>query len=140
MTTLSYILGGIVLVYTIVYGVKKLVPIVRYSRYAQDGELRMIDGCVFEKNAEENKAWRGAMVNICMPKYEYECGGEKRYCQSTVRYQNVSIGQQVVIDYCERTGEAWATRDIPLMKKNLLVKMATMIAILALLVITEVAL
>ena len=137
MTTLSYILGGIVFLYTVVYGIKKLAPILRYSKLEKDGEIIMADGNVFEKVAEENKAFQGVMVNVCLPKFEYEIGGEKRYCQGTVRYHNASIGQLVRIGYCERTGEAWVIKDIPLMKKDLLVRMLTMIAILMLLVLTE---
>lgn len=140
MTTLSYVLGGIVLLYTVVYGIKKLMPIMRYSRLEKLDEIITTDGNIFEKVAEENKAFQGAMVNLCLPKFEYEISGKKRYCQGTVRYRNASIGQSVKIGYCERTGEAWAIKDIPLMKKDLLIRVITMIAILMLLVITEVLL
>lgn len=138
MTTLSYILGGIVFIYTVIYAIKKLIPILRYSKLEKSGEILIADGKIFEKVEEENKAFQGEMVNICFPKYEYEIGGKKLYCQSTIRYRNATIGQAAKIGYCERTGESWVIMDIPLMKKDLIVRVAIMIAILVLLAITEV--
>lgn len=140
MTTLSLIMGGIVLAYTIAYAVKSISPIMRYQKCEKEGEIKIVDGSIFQKNAEANKAFRGEMINLCLPKFEYEVKGKKRYYQSTVRYQNASVGQSNKIGYCERTGEAWVITDIPLMKKELTMRMITMLAILLLLLATEVML
>lgn len=140
MTTISLIMGGIVLAYTIAYAIKRLTPIMHYIRCEKEGEIKTVDGSIFQKNAEENKAFRGEMINLCLPKFEYEVNGKKRYYQSTVRYQNASIGQPKRIGYCERTGEAWVIADIPLMKKELVIRVTTMLAILLLLIATEIML
>lgn len=140
MDAISYILGGFVLVYTIVYAFKGVTPIVRYQKCVKNGKLKTVTGVICEKVDAQNKAIRGAMVNLCLPKFEFEVGGEKRYYQSTVGYQNASIGQSAEIGYCERTGEAWVIQDIPAMKSQLAIRVALMVALVALLVITDVML
>ena len=127
MSLLSWILGGIILAYTAVYGVKRYLTIMKYLKAEKNGELKIVDGIISAKTEEENKAFQGEMVNVCYPKYEYEKNGEKKSCQSTVRYCNASIGQPVKIGYCERTEEAWAIKDIPLMKKNLIIRIAVIL-------------
>lgn len=140
MTVISLVLGGIVFTYTVVYAIKRLTPIIHFSRCRDSGEMQTTEGHIFEKNAEENKAFQGAMVNICLPKFEYVVGGKKRYYQSTVRYHNASIGQTAEIGFCERTGEAWVIKDIPLMKKDLLIRVTTILALLIVLILTEIML
>lgn len=140
MTVISLVLGGIVFTYTVAYTIKRLTPIIHFSRCRDSGEMQTTEGHIFEKNAEENKAFQGAMVNICLPKFEYVVGGKKRYYQSTVRYHNASIGQTAEIGFCERTGEAWVIKDIPLMKKDLLIRVTTILALLIVLILTEIML
>jgi len=140
MTVISLVLGGIVFTYTVAYAIKRLTPIIHFSRCRDSGEMQTTEGHIFEKKAEENKAFQGAMVNICLPKFEYVVGGKKRYYQSTVRYHNASIGQTAEIGFCERTGEAWVIKDIPLMKKDLLIRVTTILALLIVLILTEIML
>ena len=137
---LSIILGSIVLTYTVAYTIKRISPIIRFAHCKTDGEMQIVEGHIFEKIAEENKAFQGAMINVCLPKFEYVVSGEKRYYQSTVRYQNARIGQSEEIGFCERTGEAWVIKDIPLMKKDLAIRVITILAILIVLVLTEIML
>lgn len=140
MTVISLVLGGIIFTYTVAYTIKRLAPIIHFSRCRDSGEMQTAEGHIFEKNVEENKAFQGSMVNICLPKFEYVVGGKKRYYQSTVRYQNASIGQTAEIGFCERTGEAWVIKDIPLMKKDLLIRVTTILALLIVLILTEIML
>lgn len=140
MTVISLVLGGIIFTYTVAYTIKRLAPIIHFSRCRDSGEMQTTEGHIFEKNVEENKAFQGSMVNICLPKFEYVVGGKKRYYQSTVRYQNASIGQTAEIGFCERTGEAWVIKDIPLMKKDLLIRVTTILALLIVLILTEIML
>lgn len=137
MSVLTMILGGVILAYTILYCIKRLLPIMRFKKELQGENIREIDGYVSAKIAEENKAFQGQMVNICLPKYEYRIGDNVNTLQGAVRYRNLEIGQPAKIMYCERTGEAWAKNDIPLVKKNLIMTMAIMGVILVLLVITD---
>lgn len=140
MDVISYILGGFVLVYTIIYAVMGIKPIVRYQKCLKGGELKTVPGAICEKIDEENKAIQGAMVNLCLPRFEFEIDGAKRYYQSVVRYRNASVGQSAEIGYCERTGESWVTKDIPAMKSQLAIRVALMLALLVLLVLTDVML
>ena len=140
MEAISYILGGFVLVYTIIYAVMGIKPIVRYQKCLKGGELKTVPGTICEKIDAENKAVFGAMVNLCLPKFVFEVDGEKRYYQSVVRYRNANVGQAVEIGYSERTGEAWVMQDIPAMKSQLAIRVALMMALLVLLVLTDVML
>lgn len=140
MTISSYILGGIVLVYTIIYAVKNSMILMHYKKCVEAGDFKIVEGRIVEKVDELNKAIQHQMVNMCFPRFDFEIEGKHKSCQSSVRYRDASIGQTAEIRYCERTGEAWVTQDIPVMKRNLIIRTVLMAAILTLLVLTDVLL
>lgn len=137
---LSYVLGSVVLVYTIAYAVKRGGEIRRYYKCAEGEKLKPVRGVICEKIDEQNRAIQGVMINLCFPKIEFEVNGEEQHYQSRLRYRDASIGQAVEVAYCEKTGEAWVAKDVPLMKRDLFIRVGTMLSLLALLVVTEVML
>ena len=137
MGLFSLILGGAVLIYTVIYAITAIKPIFRYEKA---GELKVLQGKIVKKTNEENKAIRGELLNLSMPCFEYNIGGENKECQSGIFYINAKIGQVADIAVDERTGEAWVIQDIPKMKKNLLLKVSTIGVVLFVLVLTEILL
>ena len=140
MSVLTFVFGGFVFAYAVAYAVNVIRYISRFSRCKAGEEMKEVQGYVCEKVGEENRALNGVMVNLCFPKYEYDVNGEKKYLQSTVKFRDVTVGQPVEIGYCERTGEAWAIQDVPLMKRNLIVREAIVLALLIALALTEILL
>jgi len=137
MSVFSIILGGIVFAYTIIYSVYRLLPIYRYGRANKAGDIKIVDGKIVSLLEEEKKAYRGEMVSVSVPVYSFEIGGIVHKQSSVVQRVNIAVGESVTVAFCERTGEAWVIKDLPLMKKNLIIRVTTIIAVLTVLVLTE---
>ncbi|BAL01878.1 hypothetical protein OBV_p-00230 (plasmid) [Oscillibacter valericigenes Sjm18-20] len=140
MTLLSAALGGAVLIYTAVYAICSTLPILRYNKSLMAGNIRTVSGVVAAKINEENKAIRGKLINVSYPVYSFMIGEEKQSYQSPVKYCNVSVGDKALISYDERTKEAWVRDGIPLMIKQIVVRVLVITAILAVLVLEEIIL
>lgn len=137
MTTISIVLGIILTVYTVLYTFSRLKPIKRYNVAKEASELKKISATVVEKNEHIIKYVKGEKFDVCLPKYVYEIDGQKRYYQSSVKCLNVEVGQVADMEYCERTGEVWITTDIPLMKRDLKIRVPMILFLLVLLILTE---
>lgn len=134
---LSILLGGFLLIYTVGYTYNRIKILNNYKKAKELNELRNIEGYVCEKVEEVKKTVQGITVNIALPKYCYMIGDKKCYYQSSVKFQDLVIGEAVEMEYCERTGEVWVTKEIPLIKRNLMIRVPMILFLIALLIITE---
>jgi len=137
MSVFSIILGSVVFVYTVTYTVYRLLPIYRYRRANKTGDIKIVDGEIVSLSTEVKKAYRGEMVSVSVPVYSFEIDGIVHKQSSVVQRANIAVGESVKVAFCERTGEAWAIKDLPLMKKNLIIRVTTILAVLTVLVLTE---
>lgn len=137
MTITTLALGGVVFAYTVAYALKRISPVVRFIRCKKSGQLKIIEGHICEKVGEEKKTVNGTVVNLCFPKFEYIVGSEKKHYQSVMRYQDACIGQLVQMGCCERTDEVWVIKDIPLILRVVVIKVITILILLAALILTD---
>lgn len=49
MTVISLVLGGIIFTYTVAYTIKRLAPIIHFSRCRDSGEMQTTEGHILKK-------------------------------------------------------------------------------------------
>jgi hypothetical protein len=134
MDWLAWLLAGTVIVYVGVYTYKCLSPLLRFNKVKDT--VSPIEGKVDSLVEETKKAFNGQLVILAYPMYKYELEGKSKYLQSIVKYRNINVGQSVALLYSKETGEVWAKNDIPLMKRQLIIRVS-IILIVTLVMIVE---
>lgn len=139
MTIIEYVLIGIIFTYTIFFVSCNLSIIFKYHKCRKSGSMKIANGKICEKVNEEKKACNGKMIYLSYPKYEYERSGEqeKKYIVSVVRQKDVVVGQQNEIGYCEENNDAWVISEMPIVKRNLLVKTVILLGVMLVFVATS---
>lgn len=127
MDWLAWLLAAVVIVYVGMYSYKCLTPLLRYNKVKD--ALEPIEGKVDSLAEETKKAFNGELVTMSFPLYKYELEGKAKYLQSLVRYRNMSVGQSVQMLYSKETGEVWAKNDIPLIKRQLIIRVGIVLII-----------
>lgn len=98
----------------------------------------LINGTVESCVDEMKKSYNGEIISISYPLYKYEVDGKEKYLQSTVQYQNMVIGKEVPIYYCCQTKKAWAKNDLPLIKRQLFLRVSMVIFMTTVMVLVSV--
>lgn len=94
-----------------------------------------LTGSVVELIDEKKSVLDGKAYSISYPRYVGSHMGKDIKYNSVVRRQ-VSVGDSMTIRYDERSGFVWAKGDMELMKRQILVRVLILAALLALLTIT----
>jgi len=109
-----------------------------FLRYKRAGKVTEYSGEVAGKVSEETRKFGGQMVTIAYPQYSVVINGKRRLVQGTVAYPEVVVGEAVKVLHCADTGEIWAARDIPLMGKQLRIRILVLGAIAAVIIVSAI--
>jgi len=138
MDYFTIILGAVVILYLLAYSCKSFMFLAECKRAELSGNVKECDGEIADKIDEKRKAIGGEMVSICYPKYKASVGGGELYYQSNVRRRDVKVGQAATMCYDENKGIVWPKDDIPLIKKQVLIRLVIVGALVLVFVLENV--
>lgn len=76
-------------------------------------------------------------IKTSYPIYSFVLNGKDIRFKGTVRYRDLKLGESVDISYDEDKEMYWCEKDIPILKKGLLVRISTMQILLIAMIIIE---
>lgn len=119
MDWLTIGLSVIVIVYLVLISRKSL-KIIIPSKTATD--IIKLDGIVSSISEEKKKAIDGSLVTLKMPIYECVLDGKKQHIYSMNYFSKIDVGDEVTICYSEEKGVLWAEKDIPLLRRKMIIQ------------------
>lgn len=143
MDYLSWILTFAVVGYATVLTVKTGVPLLHFHR--AKGRIEKIDGEISSYFGEEEEyvGKKRDRVSTFYPTYSYTIDGKKNVFNGLVRFVGKgedSVGKKVVLLYDRKTGEAWCEQDLPLMKRQIIIRLLVTVLLLTMMIVTSVML
>lgn len=129
-------LALVVIVYAGLYVIKAFTPLWRYNKLKD--MVVEIPGKIVDLTNEEKKAFDGQMVITSYPLYECEINGKTRVIQSTVRYKNAFLGQDIILYYNKDSDELWAKNDLPLIKKQMMFRLGVLLIVTLLMILESI--
>lgn len=136
MDFLAWFLCIFLVVYAGALTIKTGKPLIRYQK--AKNRVERIKGTITSCYGEETE--RKDLKSL-YPIYECEIDGEKKKLSGLVRYlgeRREVVGKQVNMFYDKETGELWSEEDLPLMKKQIIVRLITVLVLVALVIITSI--
>lgn len=138
---LTWVLTFAVAGYATMLTVKTGAPLLRY-RKARDRVIK-VDGLLSSFYGEEVTKRKKEIITSFYPIYDCVIEGKKISLNGVVRYMgkgSEAVGQKTVLLYDKETGEVWCEKDLPLMKKQIKVRVITVLALLILMIVTSIML
>jgi hypothetical protein len=90
-----------------------------YFQYRKAKDITKRWGRIEGKVGEENRRIGGREFAFAYPLYAITVGRKTRHIQGTVAHLEVKVGEKIEMFCDDETGGAWAARDIPLLKKQI---------------------
>ena len=141
MDYLSWMLTFTVVGYATVLSVKTGVPLLHYHK--AKGRAEKIDGEISSFFGEECVGKKNKKVNSFYPTYSCSIDGKKKVLNGFVRYIGKgedNVGKKVILLYDSKTGELWCEQDLPLMKRQIVIRLLVTILLLGLMILTSIML
>ena len=141
MDLLTWFLVGTVAFYAIMLNIQTMKPLLRFKKAEE--RVRKIDGSILSVYGEEKTKSKGKMVQTFYPTYTATVDGKQFTLNGMVREVwewEHRIGDKVTLLFDDVTGELWCEKDLPLMKKQIKTRMIAVVVLVALVIVTGVAL
>ncbi len=141
MDWLAWLLTFAVVVYATALSVKTGVPLLHF-RKVKDRVIK-VNGEIHSVYGEEVVGRKNKKENSFYPIYSCVIDGKEKMLNGLVRYlgnPKESIGIKVTLLFDRKTGEIWCEKDLPLMKKQIFIRLIVMILLLGLMILTSVML
>lgn len=141
MDLFTLLLVGVVAFYVAMMCITTAKPIIRYEK-AKD-RVRNVEAIFDSAYGDEKTKIKGKLVRIYYPIYKASVNGNQYTLKSLVRevgdFEN-RIGEKITLLFDDETGELWCEKDIPLMMKQIKTRLLMMAILVALVIVTGVAL
>ena len=138
MDLLTLLLGGFVVLYIGAYILKSFMFYRKCVIHEEAGNYIECEGYVSELLEEKKKAIQGALVFQSYPCYRAAYGGSELVYTSVIKRFNITVGDSVVLLYNEGSGVLWAKGDMPLLKKQILLRIFILCALVTALLLSRV--
>lgn len=141
MDWLTWVLTLFVVAYIVALTAKTAMPLMRYRK--AKNRVQRVDGKVVSFYGEETAKRNGEVVQSYYPVYQCEIDNQIISLSGLVRrFGNGvgSFGEEVTLLYDQQTGELWCENDLPLMAKQIKVRLVTITILLAVMILTSVIL